>query len=152
NGAVLMVNGGSFHLEGVTVQNGGADGYSYFTHSGVMKGSDGNLTILNSVITHNDGGGIGCWASCNLIIQDTDVSGNSQSGRIGGAIYLASGTLTVERSTVHDNPNEGIFVLDPVVSGTKAYISDSTIANNSGSGIDMQSGDLYVSNSTIVNN
>ena len=146
----LKLNAGSLYLEGVTVQNGSSQYNS--GPSGVVMFSGGKLTVLKSVISHDDGGGIACFGSCNIRIQDSDISyNNAASSTIWGGIYFDSGALYVERTTVHDNPNIGIRILDSQAS-TQAYITDSTITNNAYGGISADTGQLYISSSTIANN
>ena len=86
------------------------------------------LTVSNSTITGNAGGGI--FNSGTLMVSNSTITANSVgSGGYGGGIYNGSGTLTVSNSTIAGN-----------------------IGNYYGGGIYNNNGKLTVANCTISAN
>jgi hypothetical protein len=79
-------------------------------------------------------------------IRDLEVT-DGQATLSGGGIHVATGTLTLERSTVHGNTAAGIHLN----STTTATITASTISGNTGGGI-RSNGTVTIDRSTIAGN
>jgi hypothetical protein len=143
------VGGGIYDAgSGLTITRCTFGGNSGAVRGGIYAGGTTNLTVSNSTIDGNKGGGI--YAAGPLTVNDCTISGNS--GSPGGGIY-AAGPLTVNRCTISGNsggPGGGIWA------GSSLTVSDSTITGNSapfvkGGGI-YATGPLTVSGCTISGN
>jgi len=143
--------------------SGGWGGYSAIYGGGISN--FGTLTVTDSAIDNNSGGGIGGGidnAGTLTVINSTiaDNSGGYASASSGGGIYN-SGTMTVTNSTIADNstyvqhPNYGTGIGGGIDNVGTVTVTNSTIDNNSagygGGGID-NAGTLIVTNSTIAGN
>lgn len=107
---------GTVTFSGMTIRDG--NGSIYGWQGGAISNSGATVSVTDSVITGNSGGGI--VSGGTLTLTNSTVSGNAGSGIV---VY---GTATVSASTVHGNAGGGILVY-----GT-ANISNSTIGNNTG--------------------
>lgn len=114
--------------------------------------NDGVLTVSNCVVSGNSGGGISNGHAV-LTVTHCDVSGNLYG------IYNDHGESSVSNCIVSNNqyggvfnndtsggPNDHIFGIAPLT------IADSIINDNSGPGIDNNSGAVMIVNSTISGN
>ena len=114
--------------------------------------NDGMLTVNNCVVSANSGGGISNGHGI-LTVTHCEVSGNSYG------IYNDHGESSVNNCIVSSNhdggvfnngtsggPNDHIFGIAPLT------IADSIINDNSGPGVDNNSGAVTIVNSTISGN
>ncbi|MBD2075838.1 FG-GAP repeat protein [Phormidium sp. FACHB-592] len=119
-----IANGATVNLEGLTIRDGFANGYSgggvenygtlnvsnsRFTNNRAVYGGGihnvGTLTLNNSTVDNNTaiyhGGGIYVdWGT--VAISNSTFSGNT-ANQEGGGIYQGDGTLTVDHSTITNN-------------------------------------------------
>jgi hypothetical protein len=129
----------------------------------------GPLTLTNSVVARNTaprGGGIANHNDMTITLTNSTVTRNA-----GGGIHDGSGSVVIRHSAITYNAGGGIFksreplVLDHVrvvgnTGGPGVYLSEvfsttvdkSTIAQNSGGGISITRGRLTITNSTISGN
>ncbi len=124
---------GNLTLDGLTVLRGAGG------NTGVIRNSQGTLTINNSIITQNTGG---------FIVY---------SGAFGNA-----GTLNISNTTVSNNTGIGIFATNQLAGGGTVNIINSTVSNNivsdtavaggNGGGIYFLGGQLRITNSTVSGN
>ncbi|MBE9170746.1 right-handed parallel beta-helix repeat-containing protein [Pleurocapsales cyanobacterium LEGE 06147] len=142
--------------EGTTADNGG----------GILNRE--NLTVSNSTISDNTGGGIfSAGFSGNPI--DLTVSNSTISDNIGGGIFSSEGFFQATDTTIADNTGVGIGVFNGSLEVTGSSISgnsdrgigigfadlkltDSTISDNTGGGIGASRVNLEITNSTISGN
>ncbi|MBK9715236.1 MAG: right-handed parallel beta-helix repeat-containing protein [Kouleothrix sp.] len=140
-------------------------------HSGGGIASDGGLAVSDSTIDDNIGGGI---ASLGEATVDRSRLRRNQSDSSGGGIAGLGGALTIRDSAILSNTSElgggvrssgALTIARTVIAGNTGEIGgglandssgpaslvDSTIASNSGSGID-NFGALTVVGSTISGN
>jgi len=165
--------GVAFTVTNLTIADGrGAYGGS----GGISNSGGGTLTLINSTLSDNGGGGIDNGG--DLMVTNSTFSGNSTDPGYGGGgiANLASGTLTVSGSTFSGNQSAGgagiynagmLTVVNSTFSGNSAttaggiyndggtlMVTGSTFANNSatsGGGI-WNSGDVSVTNCTFSGN
>lgn len=147
-----------------TIKNSTISRNRSFDAGGGIHVLDATLNVLASKVKKNTmdnliGGGIGGGiaiggAAAIVAIQDSSIEGNESSH--GGGIRTATGSLTVERTTISGNhatsSSGGVVVL----SGAAEFFN-CTIANNSadgsgGGGMRQTNGTLDVVNCTIVGN
>ncbi len=110
----------------------------------------GTLTLNNSTVTENNGGGIRHWRGDMTLINSTVSANDSPSGSEFGGIY-ANGSSTLVNSSVSGNTGGGITGL-----GTMTLIN-STVSGNSddysGGGISLGGfGSTTLINSTVSGN
>lgn len=134
-------------------------------HLFTVSGSGGKLTINSLIITNGRnssglyGGAIrviqgGTLTLNNSVVKDSQ-DNNTVSGTGGGAIYLNSGSLILNSSTVSDNEVEHDGGGIRAAYNSAVTINKSTISGNSanrGGGIFITGGSLDINNSTIYNN
>jgi hypothetical protein len=113
----------------VHVDNGGADGI-------LSSASGGALTVTQSTVSANTGGGIAASGGALTVTQST-VSANT-----GGGIAASGGGLTVTQSTVSANTGGGISV----TSGATVHITNNFIVRNGGTSSPI--GGLYLGSGT----
>ncbi len=110
-------NRGTLHLRFVTVSGNSANG-----------GFSGNNSPTKPLPnTLDSGGGIYNWASANLTVEISTISGNTASIN-GGGIYVDGGTVLISTSTISGNSASGI---GGVSGSSLTKITNSTIAFNS---------------------
>jgi len=118
--------------------------------AGIMNWG-GNLTVTNSSVSGNPGGGIFTFTNSTTTISNSTVSGNYSVG------ISNSGTMTIANSTVSNNFSEGDGGAGIANRGT-LIVTSSTISGNYGSEATVEGGGLYnngtatVTNSTVSNN
>ena len=126
------------------------------TNGGGILNDGGNLTLINTAITHNladnDGGGIRNIGG-TLRLDNSQVINNT-SNTNGGGIYISGGTATLMNSTVISN-NQAIFTGGglKVVDGGAALLNGTLIRNNlavTGSGIDINNSQVTITNSSLI--
>ncbi|MCL4275835.1 MAG: S-layer homology domain-containing protein [Anaerolineales bacterium] len=155
-GAISHINGNAYishsELLNNTAYGGGAIaiGYPYF--SGIVP----TASISNTHILDNQadaGGGI-LLVTGEAKITNSTISGNS-SGIAGGVGIFPQGTMEIVSSTINNNSStdtEGYTsYLGTILSNGKSTIINSTVADNSGSGIE-SSGETIIINSTVAGN
>lgn len=123
-------NSATLTLSSVLVSgNSVADPSAFAFGAGISNSGDGDLTIRDSRITHNeieaDGGGSGIRSEGDLMLIRSTVDRNVNSA----AIQVGSGgaTATIQNSTIANN--EGVGLLGAAVS---LVVTSSTIAGNDG--------------------
>jgi CSLREA domain-containing protein len=151
-----MTATGNLTLDGVTVRHGrcypiprGGDCGAISLGGGIYN-AGGTLTVTNSTISGNSGGGIYNDAGGMVTVTDSTLSGNTS----GGGIYNDGGTLTVTNSTLSGNSTNleggGIYNY-----GGTLTVTDSTLSGNSaehGGGINNNGFGTTVTNSTLSGN
>ncbi len=153
-------------LNDVTV-TGGSRGNNY---GGGINAINSTLILNDSIITNNMGGAITLSGSIDSVINRTIISDNQSSPGgtyYGGALSIASGTLTIQQSTITNNTSNsglggaGIYASD-YGGPLNLSIINSTISNNAttydGAGIihyvsaTPTSSLITIQNSTLINN
>jgi CSLREA domain-containing protein len=122
---------------------------------GLWASSAGSVTINESAISDNDGSaGAGMRVNTPMIVNDSTISGNSSAGAgLGGGIWVETGNLALNRSSVSGNVTGGMGG-GLVVQNGAATVTNSTIANNFAAG---HGGNIWSTNtlnlrsSTIAN-
>jgi hypothetical protein len=114
--------------------------------------NEGVLTVGNCVVSGNSGGGILNGYGVLTVIY-CDVSGNSYG------IYNDHGEASVSNCIVSSNHDGGLFnngvsggPNDHIFGNAPLTVADSIINDNSGSGVDNNSGVVTIVNSTISGN
>ena len=106
-----------------------------------------NITLINGT-GQNSGGGATLVRDMDLVLNHSDISGNSTTGgnSSGGGIYVYDGNATLNHSTVSDNSTEGDDALGGglFVRNGNATLNQSTISNNNTTGNDANGGGLSV--------
>jgi len=140
---------GDFTLAGLTLTGGRTTGDVDFGGA-IRSFSFGLLTLRESNVSGNsttgaysDGGGI--YASGNVTLTDSTISGNSSGGAGGG--IRASGSVTLTESTVSGNSTMGNFAFGGGISATNVTLTQSTVSGNSSRGI---GGGIYAINVTLT--
>jgi len=125
---------------------------------GGIFSQDSDLTVTNSMISGNLGDGITINSPSSLDqiahvrVANTTISGNSANG-----IFNYNSNLEVTQSTISGNSTSGIVnFADSFLPGNsyingKTILTDSYVSDNLGRGI-VNEGNMEVSNSTISNN
>lgn len=170
-GNVLSIkSAATVHLSQFTIKGsygGGISNYgtltvsnSIITHNvggGISNGDGGPLTVNNSIITANTGSGI---YNLGLITINNSTISNNVATSAGGGIYndYYTGHTVVYHSTISGNSANsvggGIFTVG-YHGQSPVSVIDSTISGNSaayGGGIEDDAADVTVSNSTISGN
>jgi hypothetical protein len=118
----------------------------------------GNLTLLNCTITNNFGdwsaGGIYFWGN-NLTISNCVVSKNSTGERHGGIYAFATNNILIFNSTMSGNSEYDVpYRPGGIALGASGYIclSGCTISSNQSSAGIFPGGTLYLTNCTISGN
>lgn len=114
---------------------GGGGGVEATAHSGVL--------VEDSFIVNNTGVGI-FSSQANTTVRRSTISGNK------GAGISVSSRLVIEQSTISGNMSDGVRLDSAFYDAT---ISNSTMANNTGAGIQANhAGGLTITNCTVSNN
>ncbi len=158
SGAVINTNGGGILLNSgasLTFTNSVLNGNSAKYGGGIHN--EGNLVLINSTIISNTGGGI--RNDNTLVVTNSTFQENLSGG--GGGIFN-NGTATVNNSMFNKNTsscyggsiyNNGILMVDRSI-----FASNSASSSCGGGGVyndklsSSSGGELYISNSTFVNN
>ena len=92
----------------------------------------GTITLLDSQVTHNDGGGL--HVQGNLTAQQSDISFNSinMNGYYGGGVTQFAGQLILDDVTVEDNTSADWMGSGIFTSGSNVKIADTRVISNSG--------------------
>jgi len=161
-GGILNRDNGTMTIVGGTISGNSAHGDEDGGGGGIRN--EGTLSIEGATVagntTHGEGGGISSRGPLRL--ARTTVSGNSSAtlppgGRLGGGIYVESGTATLENSTISGNRVSGRGGGLAVYEGRAVVrITDSTIVGNTvsaeGGGIYFEDGSVAIAGSTIADN
>jgi hypothetical protein len=131
SGIYLVAALGSLVLEHVQSEHNGGNGVSFTAGAG----SPGAYArISESVLTHNDGDGIGAdsipGSTITLVVERSVISNNGVSG-LRAAANGGSGIVTVKHNTFNDNGGNGISIL----TGAHALVSGNVVHRSSGAGI-----------------
>ncbi|HEX2905234.1 MAG TPA: choice-of-anchor Q domain-containing protein, partial [Phototrophicaceae bacterium] len=160
----LTISGGSSLPNGGSIRNGGtliltdaavanSCAANPCSGAGIHNIATGTITLTNSVVSGNEGGGILNEGGIVTLIDST-VSGNR--GR--GLTNEVNGTMTLTRSTVADNTFLGSLTTsgNGIANSGRLIITDSTIARNTtaygGGGIYNDKGIVEITNSTLTGN
>ena len=146
-------------IEGLTISGGHMDP----AEGGAIRfGSDGTLTIRNSIITGNqanNGGAIYSEYAGTIEIEDSEISNNTASYGMGGAIHNVSGNVVITGGSVTDNSayGNGGAISSPYqgsVTLTSVDLSRNQVTNDgySGGGLYSGEGDITITGSTITGN
>lgn len=141
------------------------------------NGPDTTTTISESIISNNQatagGGGIEFDSGTSMTIDKTTISGNTAPAA-GGIANVSGNLLTITNSTISNNtatqsPQPGgilslfspVTIKNSTVTGNNhtavgiqgnAIISNTTIAGNSGYGLEVFTNSLSITNSILANN
>ena len=153
-GCIVVASGASLTLADVTVS--GCTTVLGTSHNiGGAIANDGTLTLTDSVVSGNTGsigggiasGNLSATASVNL--TRSRVSGNTPTFAVGG-VHIFAGNLTVTDSMISGNGHFGLGIITGVA-GTRT-VTRSTISGNTGGGILTSASALAISNSTVAQN
>ena len=133
--------GGDLNLNGSEISGNSRHGIFYV-------GPESKITVKNSAIKDNSGGGIDGFTrfpfpqnTGKLTVIDSDISNNAFG------INSLNFSTKLNNSVIHDNNGTGINS-----SGGKTEVNKSTIIDNDGNGISNTEGILVVRESEIANN
>jgi hypothetical protein len=155
--AVFHVTGANVTISGLTITNGIASGNAL---GGGIYNDHSTLTVNNSTISGNQGGGIGNDGQRNgvatLQINNSTISGNSGGAISNYAAYVGYASVQINSSSMTGNAGYGIFSVGCLEShgcGQAIVQVDSCTlsANNGGIFADVFS-QLLVANSTLSGN
>jgi Ca2+-binding RTX toxin-like protein len=145
---------GIVNRENLTVEN------SVISHNRAGEGGGienfGDLNLLNSTVSNNisEEDGAGVLNSGNLTVIDSAIVGNESETEQGGGLYHVGNQMTVINSTISENVAYGAAgILNG--GGSTATISHSTIYNNSSladSGGIRNVGELSITHSIVAGN
>ncbi|MBQ8803738.1 MAG: right-handed parallel beta-helix repeat-containing protein [Tyzzerella sp.] len=134
------------------------------TGVGAIRIDNGKLTLNNcevkdNIVTSGNAGAIWAGSSNELILNNTEISGNTASGSgNGGAIYVNnSGAITLNNCTVTGNSNAqggAFYITHPSASVT---VEGGTISNNvattgRGGAVRIENGTITITGCTISDN
>lgn len=142
-------------LDGLTITGGNA------TPGGGIFNQE-NLTVANSIISGNTGGGIfnggspGYYGK-NLTVTNSIISGNQGTGIASGDFFFGDARVTVQNSTISNNSDGGIAISNNDYGLVNTTVTNSTISGNQNTGISVSGSDdgrnfTAIANSTISNN
>jgi hypothetical protein len=137
----LFENNSNGELHGMTIQNG--------------DGMEGSNVEFMQYASPKSSKGVG-----TLTIENCEITGGTHPPNIGplGAIVFAGKTLTIDSSSISNNTNMGLLLLN---AKSDAYITNTTISGNSttgntagadGCGIHLSTSTLVLNNDTITDN
>jgi hypothetical protein len=149
----ISIDGGA----GVTID--GASTYRVFEANGPgnMAVSMSNLTIANGKVpgTQGDpniGGGVLAWDE-KLTLTNCKITGTVSGGAVAMYAVIDWGALTIGGCTIDSNMGGGVIAgSSPFGPGPDVSIQNSSITNNTGSGISGRSFSFNMANSTIAGN
>jgi hypothetical protein len=158
NSGILYAHECTLHLKDNIFKDNESKG-SFYSRGGALEiqGSDAIIegnTIINN-ISMGDGGGLHYVGSDSLYIYNNTISNNLARGYHGGGLYISSsGKVEISSNTIDGNsaPDTGGGV--HIESG-RIYINDNTITNNkayTGGGIYIETGTIYINDNIITNN
>ena len=130
---VFQQDGNDLSISDLTVQNCIGSLQSDFYFGGGIRVSLGSLELNNVTVVGNtaDYGG-GVWATGDLTIVDSIISGNTATINVGGV--NASDSLSLVRTEITDNEaggNAGGFRCLNAIGGCALTLEDSTVTGNS---------------------
>jgi hypothetical protein len=143
--------GGIYNSGTMTVSHSTISGNSSIANGGGIA-NNGILTVSNSIISGNytsffpQGSGGGIYNGGSLTVSNSTISGNTAENGYGGGIGNVGGNVSINSSTVSGNAapygGGGVYNtpecndFDTCPSNTAyVYITNSTIASNTGGGI-----------------
>ena len=132
-------------LRNLTVTDSGADAV---TLDGVA-----NASVLDSNLSANRGSGLhAADATSALAIENSTIAANTVGGNAfsGLLVESSSAQVTIENNTIHQNPGEGIQVVNGVPG---VAIRNNTISNNARAGVlvDASAGPVLADNVVTAN-
>lgn len=120
NGGAVSINRGRLTVDACMIS-----GNSAALGGGIINTS-GNLTLTNSTISGNTGGGLYLDNNGTGVVGGASISNSTISGNTGDGLSLVSGLSTVSYSTITNNTNTGI-----TSSGTgRATVYNSIVSGN----------------------
>ena len=126
------------------------------TIQGLTTGSGASLQNLVTVSGDNTTNIFSVQSGTAAINNLTMTAGYAQGAAFGGAIFINSGTLTLNQDTVSNNQatlgGGGIFNAGTLTITNSTISGNKTGSSGSGGGIYQSGGTLTISNSTIANN
>jgi len=150
-GGGVYIKDGTFKINGCTVSNNNAivsgnEASNYANGGGVY--TSGTFSMENSTISGNTGGSGGGLLSkgTSTILRNTTIRGNT--ARYGGAIYIESGSFTMEdevsvSGNTSNDSGGGLYVNG----GTLTMQGNSKVSNNTATG---DGGGVYLSSGTFT--
>jgi len=152
----VLSGSGVVSFTNLKIINGSAD----FSNGGAINISINNQVTINRVWfednTADSGGAVYISALSELDIVDSVFKGNAAVSQ-GGALTSYSQTQ-IDKSTIFDNlnfnafPQEAIFAGLDIFGSSELTLRNSTVFNNSETGIYSVAADVSIRNSTISNN
>jgi len=128
---IFLINGATATIIGMTITGGITD-----NNGGGISNVNGALTLENVIVAGNVaaslGGGIYNTSNAVLNVSKSTISGNQSVLGFGGGIFNASGTVTIEYSTVRSNSGGGIYNTEVAA---LMNILTTSVSENSGGGI-----------------
>ena len=98
--------------------------------AGIYNSSTGDLKLIDSQITGNNGPGLENWGT--LVVYRSSVSNNDSTGRAGGGLFnMAGATATITQSLISGNTTPSVG--GGLINVGTLYIKDSTISGNTAS-------------------
>ena len=156
-----IYNSGTLAIYETVLRDNVASDYEFNGFGGAIYNNGGTVTLKDCTVNDNAsnngyGGGIYNFGG-TLTVRDSTFRRNFTSG--GGAIGSFGGTLTIYTSTLDSNAGAtggidsggGIYSFSDVATIIRSTISNS-FANDAGSGITNELGDMTIHNSTISDN
>lgn len=154
-GAIYARNSGDLIISDTNV----TDNRAQNAGGGIMASGIGSITVTNSVVSGNDGGGAVLIANSSVDISESAFADNYGGGSGGGAYVRGGTTISVESSTFDGNSANGYGGGLYLSSSTpNSQVISSTISNNtitgSGGGVHVGWGgsDVVFANTTITGN
>ncbi len=156
-GGISVMAAGNLTLVGVTITGNMTKGIG----GGVFNQSTGILTLISSTISGNsavEGGGIGNQTTGQVLVTNSTIAGNNAGAFAGGIFMNDGGKLTLSTSTISGNiaatSGGGVYLVGS--SGTFTIDNSGITLNRSksgfGGGIELRSGTLTVTKSTVSSN
>ncbi|MBX3036343.1 MAG: right-handed parallel beta-helix repeat-containing protein [Anaerolineales bacterium] len=176
NGGAIYNSEGTVHITQSTFTSNSANYGGAIIAGSFPNGPNTTTTISESVISNNSanyGGGIEFDSGTSMTIDKTTISGNTAPAG-GGIVNVSGNLLTITNSTVANNtstqspqPSGVLSLHSPVTIKNSTFtgnnhtsvgiqghaiISNTTIAGNSGYGLEVYTYSLSITNSILANN
>ena len=157
NAQIFNMSGGTVTISGMTLANGGGDGYNNDgSGGGAIEMTGGTLSVANSTLTGNTnaagyGGAISEWAA-SLAVTGSTFTNNSLGDKGRGGAILAFDALTVSNSTFTGNSVGSQGDGGAIAAYGALTVSNSTFSNNTMGGGDGHGGAIVVSGTLAVRN
>jgi CSLREA domain-containing protein len=146
-----ILNQGTLTVTQALIRLNSPGGLGGFSTGGGINNS-GNLSVFDSTVTQNGGQGAGIYNSGTASVTRSAVTGNNSSTLEGGGIFNVTGSFTMTDSTVSNNLGIGAGIYN--ASGTFT-MNTSTVSSNNGAGgggVYVIGGTVNVIRSTVRDN